>query len=92
MAINIEINYLVITGVLIVLGLFLNKWEPPIKKQYIALILFASGMGLGHFMINNLAYGFLISGLVFYKDELVKEAKTVKESFDDIKNTNSKGE
>lgn len=31
-------------------------------------------------MVNYAAYGFLMAGLVFYKDELVEEVKLVKES------------
>lgn len=73
-------NYVVLTGILIVVGLFLKKWEPPIKKQYVALSLLAIGLILGHLMVNYAAYGFLMAGLVFYKDELVKEVKLVKES------------
>lgn len=73
-------NYVVLTGILIVVGLFLKKWEPPIKKQYVALSLLALGLILGHLMVNYAAYGFLIAGLVFYKDELVEEVKLVKES------------
>ena len=73
-------NYVVLTGILIVVGLFLKKWEPPIKKQYVALSLLAIGLILGHLMVNYAAYGFLIAGLVFYKDELVEEVKLVKES------------
>ena len=86
-------NYVVLTGILIVEGLFLKKWDPPIKKQYVALILLLSGLGLGHFMVTNAAYGFLIAGLVFYKDELVDEIKLVKDSVLDVKEeTNLKGE
>ena len=81
-------NYVVLTGVLIVTGLFLNKWEPPIKKQYVALMLLVTGVALGHFMVDNPAYGFLIAGLVFYKDELVSEIKLVKESVLEVKNEN----
>lgn len=81
-------NYVVLTGILIVIGLFLNKWEPPIKKQYVALMLLVTGVALGHFMVDNPAYGFLIAGLVFYKDELVSEIKLVKESVLDVKNEN----
>ena len=78
---NLELsNYVVLTGILIVAGLFLKKWEPPIKKQYVALSLLAIGLILGHLMINYAAYGFLMAGLVFYKDELVEEVKLVKES------------
>lgn len=73
-------NYVVLTGILIVVGLFLKKWEPPIKKQYVALYLLAIGLILGHLMVNYAAYGFLMAGLVFYKDELVEEVKLVKES------------
>ena len=39
-------------------------------------------------MVANAAYGFLIAGLVFYKDELVSEIKLVKESVLDVKNEN----
>ncbi|MDB8579365.1 hypothetical protein PNU84_14390, partial [Turicibacter sanguinis] len=78
-------NYVVLTGILIVEGLFLKKWDPPIKKQYVALILLLSGLGLGHFMVTNVAYGFLIAGLVFYKDELVAEIKLVKDSVLEVK-------
>ena len=91
---NLELsNYVVLTGILIVEGLFLKKWDPPIKKQYVALILLLSGLGLGHFMVTNAAYGFLIAGLVFYKDELVAEIKLVKDSVLEVKEeTNLKGE
>ncbi len=87
-------NYVVLTGILIVIGLFLNKWEPPIKKQYVALMLLVTGLALGHFMVANAAYGFLIAGLVFYKDELVSEIKLVKESVLEVKKEKSelKGE
>ncbi|WP_195932316.1 hypothetical protein [Turicibacter sanguinis] len=81
-------NYVVLTGILIVTGLFLNKWEPPIKKQYVALMLLVTGVALGHFMVDNKAYGFLIAGLVFYKDELVAEIRLVKESVLEVKNEN----
>ena len=78
---NLELsNYVVLTGIPIVAGLFLKKWEPPIKKQYVALSLLAIGLILGHLMVNYAAYGFLMAGLVFYKDELVEEVKLVKES------------
>ena len=79
------LNYVVLTGILIVTGLFLSKWEPPIKKQYIATILLVVGLGLGYFIVDNAAYGFLIAGLVFYKDELVSEIKLVKESVIEVK-------
>ena len=75
------LSYLELTGVLIVISLFLNNYEPPIKRQNIALIVMAFGLGLGWSMVGNLAYGFLIAGLVFFKDELVSEASLVSECF-----------
>lgn len=74
-------NYLQLTGVLIVISLFLNNYEPPIKRQNIALTVMAFGLALGWLMVENLAYGFLIAGLVFFKDELVSEASLVSECF-----------
>ena len=79
------LNYIQLTGVLIVISLFLNSYEPPIKRQNIALIVMAFGLALGWFMVKNLAYGFLIAGLVFFKDELVSEASLVSECFTKFK-------
>ena len=70
-------NYLELTGVLIVISLFLDSYEPPIKRQNIALIVMAFGLTLGWLMVENLAYGFLIAGLVFFKDELINEASLI---------------
>ena len=70
-------NYLELTGVLIVISLFLNSYEPPIKRQNIALIVMAFGLILGWTMVKNLGYGFLIAGLVFFKDELINEASLI---------------
>ena len=79
------LNYIQLTGVLIVISLFLNSYEPPIKRQNIALIVMAFGLALGWLMVENLAYGFLIAGLVFFKDELVSEASLVSECFTKFK-------
>ena len=73
------LNYLELTGVLIVISLFLNNYDPPIKRQNIALTVMAFGLALGWLMVENLAYGFLIAGRVFFKDELVSEASLVSE-------------
>ena len=70
-------NYLELTGVLIVISLFLDSYEPPIKRQNIALIVMAFGLTLGWLMVKNLGYGFLIAGLVFFKDELINEASLI---------------
>ena len=80
-----HLNYLQLTGVLIVISLFLNNYEPPIKRQNIALTVMAFGLALGWLMVENLAYGFLIAGLVFFKDELVNEASLVSECFTKFK-------
>ena len=74
-------NYLELTGVLIVISLFLNSYEPPIKRQNIALIVMAFGLVLGWYMVHNTAYGFLIAGLVFFKDEFIHETSLVSASF-----------
>ena len=79
------LSYLELTGVLIVISLFLNNYEPPIKRQNIALTIMAFGLALGGLMVENLAYGFLIAGLVFFKDELVSEASLVSECFTKFK-------
>ena len=70
-------NYLELTGVLIVISLFLDSYEPPIKRQNIALIVMAFGLILGWTIVKNLGYGFLIAGLVFFKDELINEASLI---------------
>lgn len=83
----INADFLIVSGLLILMGLYLEKWQPPIKKQYIALALFLAGGLMGHYMIHGWAYGILIAGLVFYKRELVEEVKEIKDSFKSIKQT-----
>ena len=69
---NLELsNYVVLTGVLIVVGLFLRNWQPPMKKQYIALILLPLGAILGHFKVDNPYYGFLIAGPLLRRHSLI---------------------
>ena len=80
-------DFLLVSGLLILMGLYLEKWQPPIQKQYIALALFLAGGLMGHYMINGWAYGILIAGLVFYKRELVEEIREIKDSFKGIKQT-----
>ena len=84
---HIKADFFIVSGLLILMGLYLEKWQPPLKKQYIALALFLAGGLMGHFMINGWAYGILIAGLVFYKRELVEEVKEIKDSFKGIKQT-----
>ena len=75
------LDYITLTGILILVSLFLNNYEPPIKRQNIALIVMAFGLVLGWFMVHNAAYGFLIAGLVFFKDEFINETSLVSASF-----------
>lgn len=81
--------------VLVVIGLFLKKWEPPIKNQYIFMILGTLGCSLGYFMLkgfHGVLWGLVYTGLVFYKDELVREASAVKDSFEGLKDNIKKGD
>lgn len=71
--------------ILIILGLLLNNWKPPIKDQYVFIILALAGIGLGHLLGAGVYWGFIGAGLVFYKAKLVEELKLVKESLSDIK-------
>lgn len=83
---NFNYNYLILTGLLVIAGLFLEHWQPPIKKQYMALILFALGGTLGWYMDGAIwEYGLLISGLVYYKRELVEEIREIISCFKDTK-------
>ena len=61
----INADFFIVSGLLILMGLYLEKWHPPIKKQYIALALFLAGGLMGYYMIHGWAYGILIAGLVF---------------------------
>ena len=85
---QMTIDVLLLGLVLIVLGLLLRKWEPPIKDQYVFLILALVGSVLGYFMLDGfygILWGWVYVGLVFYKDELVRETTLVKDSFDSLK-------
>lgn len=79
------LDYITLTGILILVSLFLNNYEPPIKRQNIALIVMAFGLILGWFMVKNSAYGFLIAGLVFFKDEFINETSLVSASFNKLR-------
>ena len=75
------LDYITLTGILILVSLYLNNYEPPIKRQNIALIVMAFGLILGWYMVHNTAYGFLIAGLVFFNDEFIRETSLVSASF-----------
>lgn len=73
-------NFIIVTLLLIIAGLFLKTWQPPIKLQYIALALGILGWWLGLTMLNSRAYGIVVAGVVFFKDALVEEIKLVRNS------------
>lgn len=80
------LNLLILTVMLIILGLLLRNWQPPIKHQYIVILLLCLGSGLGHFMVQNWTWGFCIGGLTYYKDLLVTDFNLVASSFKKILN------
>lgn len=75
------LNFLVLTVMLIILGLLLRNWQPPIKHQYIVILLLSIGSLLGNYMIDSWTWGFCIGGLIYYKDLLVTDFNLVASSF-----------
>lgn len=71
-------------AILIILGLLLNNWKPPIKEQYVFILLGVAGMILGYLLKCGIAWGFIWAGLVFYKSKMVEEFKLLKESLTNI--------
>lgn len=70
--------------ILVIMGLLLNNWKPPIKEQYVFIILGITGMILGYLLKCGVAWGFIWAGLVFYKSKMVEEFKLIKESLTNI--------
>lgn len=85
---ELTINLLQLGLILIILGLLLNNWKPPIKPQYVFIILGTAGIFLGYILGCGVYWGFIGAGLVFYKGMLVEEFKLVKESLTNIKEMN----
>ena len=81
---ELTVNIMQLGLILIILGLLLNNWKPPIKDQYVFIILALAGIGLGYVLGCGIYWGFIGAGLVFYKNKLVEELKLVKESLGDI--------
>lgn len=79
-------QYAFLTLILIILGMLFKNWQPPIKHQYIVIMLLVLGSTLGFFLVGSWKMGFCIAGLVFYKDELVEEGKLVAKSYKGLKN------
>ena len=82
-----HLNLLILTVMLIIIGLLLRNWQPPIKSQYIVIILLSLGSILGHFLDGNWTWGFCIGGLTYYKDLLVTDFNQVASSFKEILKT-----
>lgn len=74
-------EYTLLTLTLIVLSTFLNRFLPPIREQWKFCILASVGMVISYLMPPNdlqaLLYGFIIAGLVSYKEILINEIKLV---------------
>lgn len=84
MNVELTLELLQLGLVLMICGLLLSSWEPPVKSQYKFLILAVIGVALGICLGCGYIYGFIGAGLVFYKDKLVEEIRLVRESFIDI--------
>ena len=84
MDMKLTLELLQLGFVLMICGLLLSSWEPPIKAQYRFMILAMIGVILGFCLGCGGIYGFIGAGLVFYKDKLVEEMRLVRESFVDI--------
>lgn len=82
---EMTLNILQLGLILIILGLLLNSWKPPIKEQYVFILLGISGMVLGYLLACGIAWGFIWAGIVFYKSKLVEEFRLVKESLMNLK-------
>lgn len=79
------LNILQLGAILVILGLLLNNWKPPIKEQYVFILLGLAGMSIGYLLGCGLSWGFIWAGIVFYKSKLVEEFKLVKESLTNLK-------
>lgn len=82
---EITISLIQLGLILIIIGLLLTNWEPPIKDQYTFIMLAIAGMVLGYLLECGVHWGFIGAGLVFYKGKLVEEFRLVKESLIDLK-------
>ena len=85
LSLEMTISIFQLGAILIILGLLLSNWKPPIKEQYVFIMLGVSGMVLGYILKCGIGWGFIWAGLVFYKSKLVEEFKLIKESLSNIK-------
>ena len=85
LSVEMTVSIFQLGAILIILGLLLNNWKPPIKEQYVFIIIGVSGMILGYVLKCGITWGFMWAGLVFYKSKLVEEFRLIKESLSNIK-------
>jgi hypothetical protein len=79
-------DFLTLALILIVVGLMLEKWEPPLKNQYQFCFIGLLGVILGHYLPNvDGFWGFILAGIVFYKGEVIREFREVKEGLEEIR-------
>ena len=71
--------------ILMIFGLFLKQWKPPLPKQVVAGTLLFLGAFLGQHICNTAIIGFIIAGLIYYKHDLIQEVNLTKSCFSDIK-------
>lgn len=78
---NLVGEYTLLTLALVVLSTFLNRFVPPMKEQWRFLAVASVGMIIAYLMPPNdweaLLYGFIIAGLVVYKEILMDELRLV---------------
>lgn len=85
LSVEMTISIFQLGAILIILGLLLNNWKPPIKEQYVFIMLGVAGMILGFLLGCGIGWGFIWAGIVFYKSKLVEEFKLLKESLSNLK-------
>lgn len=74
-------EYTLLVIIQVILSVFLNRFCPPIKEQWKFSIMAIVGMTLSYLIapsdLKSLAYGFIVAGLVMYKNVLIDELKLV---------------
>lgn len=75
------IEYLALILILTVVCMLLKRWEPPIKEQYVVLLLMSVGVVLAIYMSITWFWGMVFAGLVFWKDDYVEETKVILQSY-----------
>lgn len=68
-------------GILIIMNVFLNQWEPKIKQQYIATFILATGLLTGFFIANSMVFGFVTAGFVIFGESMMSEINKLKDCF-----------